>query len=283
MRDRTCPVCNASLEGRRKDAIYCGKSCLKWAERHGLAIRKATGPISGNCERCGQRFATRDRRKRFCTEECRKRTEQERSHANAPERTCANCGKAFRRRNSKRYCSSACGDAAKVTTPCPTCGSLRTKYKPDSRYCRKACAELARRATALPRSTRRWYMGWCKHCGENFVDPQPHRDFCSPACSKRHHRKCGRQRRRNNGPSERIYRRKVYERDNWTCQLCGKPVNIRTTKPWHPLMPTLDHIIPRAAGGAHVYSNVQLAHAICNSIKSDGLYVDQPEQLRLVG
>lgn len=33
---------------------------------------------------------------------------------------------------------------------------------------------------------------------------------------------------------------------------------------------TLDHIIPLAAGGAHTYANVQLAHFLCNSRKSDG-------------
>jgi 5-methylcytosine-specific restriction endonuclease McrA len=34
--------------------------------------------------------------------------------------------------------------------------------------------------------------------------------------------------------------------------------------------PSLDHITPLAAGGPHVYENVQCAHLQCNPIKNDG-------------
>jgi 5-methylcytosine-specific restriction endonuclease McrA len=35
------------------------------------------------------------------------------------------------------------------------------------------------------------------------------------------------------------------------------------------MAPSLDHILPLARGGAHDHSNLQLAHRICNSRKSD--------------
>lgn len=36
-----------------------------------------------------------------------------------------------------------------------------------------------------------------------------------------------------------------------------------------PLTPSIDHVIALKNGGNHVWSNVQLAHAICNIIKND--------------
>jgi 5-methylcytosine-specific restriction endonuclease McrA len=75
---------------------------------------------------------------------------------------------------------------------------------------------------------------------------------------------------------EPIYRRRVYERDGWRCGICHLPVKQDKVVP-HPLAPTLDHIVPLAAGGAHSYANVQCAHFICNSLKSD----TGPGQLRL--
>lgn len=68
---------------------------------------------------------------------------------------------------------------------------------------------------------------------------------------------------------EAVERRKVYERDGWVCQLCRLPVP-RDKRAPHPKAATLDHIIPLAGGGTHAYANVQLAHFLCNSRKSDG-------------
>ena len=53
------------------------------------------------------------------------------------------------------------------------------------------------------------------------------------------------------------------------CGTCHKPAKMAAEVP-HPKAPTLDHIIPLAAGGTHEYANVKLAHFICNSIKSAG-------------
>jgi 5-methylcytosine-specific restriction endonuclease McrA len=73
-----------------------------------------------------------------------------------------------------------------------------------------------------------------------------------------------------------VYRRRVYERDGWRCGICHRLVK-RDAKAPHPLSPSLDHIVPLAAGGPHSYANVQCAHFICNSLKSH----TGPGQLRL--
>ena|SRR5690606_799734 len=58
----------------------------------------------------------------------------------------------------------------------------------------------------------------------------------------------------------------VYERDNWVCGVCGKPVD-RLLKWPDPMSASLDHIIPISKGGEHSYANTQLAHLVCNQRK----------------
>lgn len=56
----------------------------------------------------------------------------------------------------------------------------------------------------------------------------------------------------------------IYERDNWTCYLCGGAINQGA----HVLAmgaKTLDHIVPLSMGGAHQPANVKACHSGCNS------------------
>jgi 5-methylcytosine-specific restriction endonuclease McrA len=46
----------------------------------------------------------------------------------------------------------------------------------------------------------------------------------------------------------------------------------------HDLSPTIDHVMPRALGGAHEFDNVQTAHLRCNVIK----HASVDPQMRLV-
>lgn len=55
---------------------------------------------------------------------------------------------------------------------------------------------------------------------------------------------------------EPINRLEVYERDGWICGICGGPVEKDDA--------SLDHVVPMSRGGAHLYSNVQCAHLLCN-------------------
>lgn len=67
-----------------------------------------------------------------------------------------------------------------------------------------------------------------------------------------------------------VNRAEIFNRDRWTCQLCLKPVDGQLRSP-HPMAASLDHVIPLARGGTHEPSNCQLAHHICNSVKSDNV------------
>jgi hypothetical protein len=58
----------------------------------------------------------------------------------------------------------------------------------------------------------------------------------------------------------------VFEKNNWICQLCNRPVSKLRDKRLVDSA-SLDHIIPISKGGEHSYANTQLAHLSCNLIK----------------
>lgn len=63
---------------------------------------------------------------------------------------------------------------------------------------------------------------------------------------------------------ERVEHRAVFERDQWTCRICGGKTEGEHP---HPLSPSLDHIVPLANGGEHSYANTQCTHLRCNLLK----------------
>lgn len=62
---------------------------------------------------------------------------------------------------------------------------------------------------------------------------------------------------------ERINPIFIFERDQWICGICGKPVDKNLKRP-HPMSKSLDHIVPLSKKGNHTYDNLQLAHLVCN-------------------
>lgn len=66
----------------------------------------------------------------------------------------------------------------------------------------------------------------------------------------------------------------VRERDGDLCSVCGKPIDF-TVAPGGWMGPSLEHVIPKAAGGSNELENLRLAHARpCNHAKAgvhDGL------------
>lgn len=74
--------------------------------------------------------------------------------------------------------------------------------------------------------------------------------------------------------------KRLIKRDGLKCAICGEQCNTNDhewTQYFGPTSPTIDHIIPMSKGGGHVWNNVQVAHAICNSIKRDSIEVDAHE------
>ena len=127
----------------------------------------------------------------------------------------------------------------------------------------------------------------CKECGS--LVQTPHASLC-PACKKKHNKEENRKKsiysnknrhrnaRKNGKMDYGITFAKLIKRDGNICALCGKPVDINDfhlSKTGRIVpnanYPSVDHIIPLAKGGTHTWDNVQLAHFLCNSLKSDNV------------
>lgn len=68
--------------------------------------------------------------------------------------------------------------------------------------------------------------------------------------------------------AESFAREEVFERDQWTCGLCEKPVDPSLAYP-NPMSASLDHIIPLSQGGSHSRANTQCSHLTCNVAKGN--------------
>jgi 5-methylcytosine-specific restriction endonuclease McrA len=58
-------------------------------------------------------------------------------------------------------------------------------------------------------------------------------------------------------PRIRLSRRAIFRRDGYRCQYCGRETAHLT----------LDHVVPRSRGGAHAWTNLVSACAMCNRRK----------------
>lgn len=219
------------------------------------------------CEACGEPFTHRpmDRGRRFCSARCQNKA---RGSHRRPEVQCPVCLRRHRPSGlAQTVCSWECsrkarhiGEACSFAWHLCHCGAWYPKRN-SKWHCSHPRTDVGRLANALQRVS-------CLLCGDAFLTRATTQRYCSVTCAKRAH-KDTREARQRGATIERVHRQRVYERDGWVCQLCRRPVKRDAQVP-HPLAPTLDHIIPLAAGGAHAYANVQLAHFLCNSTKSDG-------------
>ncbi|MEU3096471.1 HNH endonuclease [Streptomyces sp. NPDC006967] len=69
----------------------------------------------------------------------------------------------------------------------------------------------------------------------------------------------------------------IIEAAGWRCELCGGEIP-RFVDRFDPQAATVDHHMPLALGGHHVYSNMRAAHRRCNSSKN----AKHPHDLRSV-
>ena len=273
MSDRTCIACARSIPvGRRADATTCGRACYTWARRH-PGVRKPIGPQAYVCEHCTETFT---RAKRV---------------GGKPPRFCdARCWEAWRHRqrpfgewrreepfSPRSFICVDCGEGGTDSGRGPRasrCGACRRMYEvaaargwalanPDRRR------QIASRwAQANPGKSREWYER----------NRDRHRQYMRDYQRRNHDRvlawKRDRQARRRALQAATVVEiftsTEVYERDQWVCGICGEIVDPDCRHP-DPMSPSLDHVVPLSRGGAHVRSNVQLAHLSCNVKKGASL------------
>jgi 5-methylcytosine-specific restriction endonuclease McrA len=156
---------------------------------------------------------------------------------------CSGCGKEFESKHKRARCSREC----------------------DLEYGRRESFRTnSEKKETKPRE--------CKECGEVFIPEygNKRRFFCSDECLKRSARRIRRHKERAKlrlVKVETVDPIRVFIRDGWRCQLCGKKLNRKHRGTYRHDAPELDHIVPLSRGGEHSYLNTQCACRKCNAEK----------------
>lgn len=185
---------------------------------------------------------------------------------------------------------------SRLTIKCTTCGNVQTLFsstlrKPLNGYCRicrKAenekrkfneqldLQEVRERKRRHNRKIVQLALPLCTKCG--MLVPKGHTvcEECKKQTSKELWRKADIKRRSRLDDcikDKDITLKKLYERDNGVCYLCGR-VCEWTDCEWRDgafivgrNYPTIEHLKPLSKGGTHTWSNIKLACLSCNSKK----------------
>ncbi|MFD3824165.1 HNH endonuclease [Streptomyces sp. NPDC058625] len=226
---RTCSQCGGSMEGRRKSAKHCGERCKDRARRQ--RERDAKAAAGKVCVRCGGRYPA-SRLSKHC-EDCATAVSVERAEVRVEvaAKRCPKCGIAKAAEEFQKNRANRDG----LQSRCHPCqngeqSKSHAKYREERNAKRRAYG----------RTTQGREIQWAENV--------EHRVRLAGA-----------------EVVERVERRKVFERDGWTCQLCGSAVLRETGQ--HPDSATVDHIKPTVDGGEHSYANTHTAHRRCNRSK----------------
>jgi hypothetical protein len=284
---RQCEVCKkwysrGEAGGRTR---YCSDDCFRRRMQRPPVIELRTC-VGIDCGRVFEASSHGQTRKQYCSSQCYARTkslrnalkihqcgwgwcknEFTRAERGAQAKFCSDDCKQAKRRADKLVAGRKC-TAKAVRATCDSCG-LWFRRQPDSDVttchpCRRD--EPVKHGIAGTYSNRGCR---CRECtaavGEERLRNKYKQVLAGIPLDVNHRARA----RRFGVEDEYVNKLQVFELDGWICGICHKPVDREATWP-APTMPSLDHITPLAAGGAHVYENVQCAHLQCNLIKNDG-------------
>lgn len=270
-----CIVCGEGFHPKNKVAKCCGPAC-RLRQRHLTRSANARLRNVRTCERCGCRFQRRNpsgkarkglvQEGRFCSRVC----------SAAAIRVYASSSEAKRADNNRQRAKRG---LRPIGTPppelaCVVCDSIFTPRSLAARLCSEECKRRHARTAAVSADTADRTPRPCAECAHPFspVYGDKRRTYCSKRCLKRAASRIGKAARRSKLRQtviEPVNPTKVFDRDNWQCQLCGVDTPRKLRGSIDPSAPEMDHIVPVSKGGAHTYVNVQCCCRRCNAFKGD--------------
>ena len=169
---------------------------------------------------------------------------------------------------------------------CARCDELERQAKEKAAAEARAKAKAERHAKAIENQRkRRAEMALpkakpivkCRVCGQWFYGKSKTSCICSDECRRKaeNHRytlkKDARRRKAQTKETKTITLQKLFKRDGGICWICGKPCDI-TAHYNANNYPSVDHLLPISKGGKDEWSNIKLAHRICNTLRGNNFY-----------
>lgn len=256
---KPCPFCGTVMSNSRR--VQCGAPECHREYQRARVLRWQHEYVAKNGEWANAKFRRSERKSNPTCVDCSAPVR----HGRTQETRCRKCGQ--RAHAARQAAATAAARQARET-------ALAEHNRRPARALRDLEDAAKGTAGCAPIAS-----GQCQGCGAWFcckiTNDLPR--FCSKRCSAREIR--GRRRARTKGCTITPGRRHaVYERDGWTCRICGDPVNRAAEVPALDA-PVIDHRVPLAQGGAHGPENWQLAHFYCNSVKQDQLDFDFAQEV----
>lgn len=233
---KPCGHCQKPMKGteRQLNAMtYCCIACYQAA----VYLPAST------CEQCGTSFNRKlggfNRKhglvNRFCSMECRKAMGADNRQAAKEEKA----GLSLMRKLAKMLHSFPLKEEAPTVYQCAECAMAFTRTKGQSKKVCRPCMDM--------RADQR---------------RQEYKKTESYKASRKAHKT--KRRAKENATIHKVKPMDVFERDKWTCMLCGIKTPKRLRGTYKDNAPELDHIITLAEGGDHTYANLQCACRKCN-------------------
>ena len=238
------------------------------------------------CLQCGTEFCTDHPRKKFCSKKCANKY-----HHKPKTLTDDSVAKEMLSRHTDwEYVGSYTGSDGTMDVMHIPCRTVTTKTCTTIRHNRIRCdvceakereqrAKEKERQRIIEREVSQFFKPIkkykqikakeCPICGCFFYEGKIH---CSEDCSaeaRKHYDNTKKRRRYIKSwtpESKTISLRKLYERDDGVCWLCGERCNYDAGTNDNDY-PSIDHVVPIAMGGKDEWKNIRLAHRYCNSIR----------------
>ncbi|QOY37053.1 HNH endonuclease [Anaerobacillus isosaccharinicus] len=258
-----CEYCGKEFErtvtkGRKKR--FCDDNCRVYAKN-----LRFKNKYEHTCKQCGSIFTSHRKNDIYCSVSCQATYRSNQT----VEIKCKQCGHTFAGKKGLNYCSDECKYETRI---CPQC-SKKFKVPRNWVYKKTFCSRKCQgRSEAKHIST-------CENCSSEFTGRNNRMNkFCSRKCfyeklgyeehnvKRTNHLSDASSIKRaieNGVEYEHIDVLEVFERDKWTCGICGDVVDDSLVYP-DTMSASLDHIIPLSRGGSHTYENVQCSHLKCN-------------------
>lgn len=239
---KTCPKC---IEESRMSGKHQRSSCDK---------RKVCKIHFGRCISCGSARVSRNGRVviNFKCFSCRDRGANLKTLSNSTiSKECEKCGSIFIGRLQRRQCD-ACRDKPKKG-PCKAMYGAHLMGTSINKMCVRCGQDTEHRFTL---SSGKSHKCQC-HCIACKAKASKGRIGLGIGTHKKRAERYG-------VKYEPINVRYVYNRDEWTCYLCGINVKTYNHRKYMKDRASIDHVVPISKGGDHTYSNVMTCCVACN-------------------